>query len=552
MKTAGLFICIFITWFQSIYAQVWVSDQGNGSYKNPVLYADYSDPDLIRVSNDYYMTASSFNCVPGLPILHSKDLVNWKIINYALSKLRMEGVEPPDFFDTPQHGRGVWAPCIRYHKSEFYIYWGDPDFGIYVVKTKDILGKWGKPVLVLKGKGRIDPSPLFDDDGKVYLVHAWAGSRAGLNSILTVCELNGDGTKAIGQEALVFDGNDGVNHTVEGGKFYKKDGYYYILAPTGGVATGWQIALRSKNVYGPYEVKKVLAQGATSINGPHQGGLVDTPTDEWWFMHFQDKGAYGRIVHLQPVMWKDGWPVMGINDGNYCGEPALIHKKPNAGKNYPVETPQESDEFDSTRLGLQWQWHANPGQAWVFPSTNGYLRMYGQYYPENYVNMWDVPNLLLQKFMAPAFTATVKISTVLQNEGDKTGFIIMGGDYSSITLEKKYAGYVLEQTVCLDAEQKNSERKAVEIPLLNLQIDKRLNNQTPVDKALFYVRVAVKESALCTFSYSVDGKEFYPFGEPFQARQGKWIGAKIGLFILNKATGTSRSWVDIDWFRIEK
>jgi beta-xylosidase len=491
MKTKVLLICIFIAWFQSIYAQVWVSGQGNGRYKNPVLYADYSDPDLIRVGVDYYLTASSFNCVPGLPVLHSKDLINWKIVNYALPELRMEGVEPPHFFDTPQHGKGVWAPCIRYHNGEYLIYWGDPDFGIYVVKTKDILGKWDKPVLVLKGKGRIDPSPLFDDDGRVYLVHAWAGSRAG------------------------------------------------------GVETGWQIALRSKNVYGPYEVKKVLAQGTTSINGPHQGGLVDMPTGEWWFMHFQDKGAYGRILHLQPVTWKDGWPVMGINDRNYCGEPVLSYKKPKAGKTFPVETPVESDEFDSSRLGLQWQWHANPGQAWGLPSTNGYLRMYGQYYPESYVNMWDVPNLLLQKFTAPAFTATAKISAVLQNEGDKAGFIVMGRDYSSIALVKKDAGYVLEQTICRDAEQKNPERKTAEIPLQNLHIDKRLNYQTPIDKVLFYYRLTVEEGALCTFSYSVDGKEFYPFGEPFQARHGKWIGAKMGLFILNKTAGTSRSWVDI-------
>ncbi|MDR0713391.1 MAG: glycoside hydrolase 43 family protein, partial [Bacteroidales bacterium] len=282
LSTISILVCV-----QCLYAQIWVSDNGDGTYKNPVLYADYSDPDVIRVGDDYYMTASSFNCVPGLPILHSKNLVSWKIINYALRDLRMEGIEPADFFDEPQHGKGVWAPCIRYRNGEFYIYWGDPDFGIYVVKTKDILGKWGKPVLVKAGKGLIDPSPLFDDDGRVYLVHAYAGSRTGLNSILTVCELNEEGTKATGKEMLVFDGNDGVNHTVEGGKFYKKDGYYYILAPAGGVATGWQLALRSKQVYGPYEAKRVLAQGKTEINGPHQGGLVNTQTGEWWFMHFQ-------------------------------------------------------------------------------------------------------------------------------------------------------------------------------------------------------------------------------------------------------------------------
>jgi beta-xylosidase len=547
-----LFICTFIACFQPISAQIWVSVRGDDTYKNPILYADYSDPDLIRVGDDYYMTASSFNCVPGLPILHSKDLINWKIINYALPELRMEGVEPADFFDTPQHGKAVWAPCIRYHKGEFYIYWGDPDFGIYVVKTKTITGKWEKPVLLMKGKGRIDPSPLFDDDGKVYLVHAWAGSRAGLNSILTVCELNEDGTKVAGNETLVFDGNDGVNHTVEGGKFYKKDGYYYILAPAGGVTTGWQLAMRSKNVYGPYEVKRVLAQGTTGINGPHQGGLVDTPSGEWWFMHFQDKGAYGRIIHLQPVKWKDGWTVMGINDKDYCGEPVLTHKKPDAGKTFPLETPQESDEFNSDKPGLQWQWHANPGQAWAFPSANGYLRMYGQYYSKNFSNLWDVPNLLLQKFSAPEFTATTKVSAVLHNDGDKAGLVVMGWDYSCITLVKKGDDYVLEQITCRDAEQKNPERKTAEILLQNLQINKRLNYQTPVHEVLFYFRVEVKEPALCTFSYSVDGKKFYPFGESFQARQGKWIGAKTGLFIMNKSAGTNRSWVDVDWFRIKK
>lgn len=458
MKTIVLLFSV-LTLANTLYAQVWISNNGDGTYKNPVLNADYSDPDIIRAGDDYYMTASSFNCVPGLPILHSKDLVNWQIVNYALPELRMEGAEPQSFFDKAQHGKGVWAPCIRYHKGEFMIYWGDPDFGIYVVKTKDILGQWGKPVLVLPGKGRIDPSPLFDTDGKVYLVHAWAGSRARLNSILTVCELNQDGTKSTGKESLVFDGNDGVNFTLEGSKFYKKDDYYYILAPAGGVENGWQLALRSKNVYGPYEVKKILAQGSTNINGPHQGGLVDTQSGEWWFVHFQDKGAYGRIIHLQPVRWKDGWPVIGINDKVYCGEPVITYKKPKVDSIWPVSGPQESDEFNSNKLGLQWQWHANPDQAWCFPSTNGYLRLYGQYYPENYSNIWDIANLLLQKIPAPEFTATVRISTVLRNEGDKTGLIMMGMDYSYIALVKKGDGYLLEQISCTNAEQKSQEKQ---------------------------------------------------------------------------------------------
>ncbi len=551
MKTIVLLFSV-LTLANTLYAQVWISDNGDGTYKNPVLNADYSDPDLIRVGDDYYMTASSFNCVPGLPILHSKDLVNWQIVNYALPELRMEGAEPQSFFDKTQHGKGVWAPCIRYHKGEFMIYWGDPDFGIYVVKTKDILGQWGEPVLVLSGKGRIDPSPLFDTDGKIYLVHAWAGSRAKLNSILTVCELNQDGTKSTGKESLVFDGNDGVNFTLEGSKLYKKDDYYYILAPAGGVENGWQLALRSKNVYGPYEVKKVLSQGSTNINGPHQGGLVDTQTGEWWFIHFQDKGAYGRIIHLQPVRWKDEWPVIGINDKDYCGEPVITYKKPNVNSTWPVSGPQESDEFNSNKLGLQWQWHANPGQAWCFPSANGYLRLYGQYYPADYKNMWDIANLLLQKIPAPEFTSTVKITTILRNEGDKAGLIMMGMDYSYIALVKKGDGYLLEQICCTNAEQKSEEKTKAEIPLENLKIDKRLNYQSPIDNVHLYLRLQIKEGGNCIFSYSLDGKEFHQAGEAFKARQGKWIGAKMGMFILNKTAGTDRSWVDLDWFRVDR
>ncbi|MDR1121748.1 MAG: glycoside hydrolase 43 family protein [Dysgonamonadaceae bacterium] len=551
MRTKSTFVFILLNLFlTTLQSQVWIADPGDGTYKNPILHADYSDPDVIRVGDDYYMTASSFNCVPGLPILHSKDLVNWKIINYALDNLTMEGVDPSGFFDRPQHGKGVWAPCIRYHKGEFYIYWGDPDFGIYVVKTKDISGKWEKPILVMSGKGCIDPSPLFDDNGKVYLVHAWAGSRARLNSILTVCELDATGTHVVSRETLVFDGNDGVNHTVEGAKFYKKDGYYYISAPAGGVEKGWQIALRSKNVYGPYEAKRVLAQGTTDINGPHQGGLVDTPNGEWWFIHFQDKGAYGRIIHLQPVAWKEGWPVTGINDTDYCGEPVLRGQKPHADKAYPPETPQESDEFNAHSLGLQWQWHANPQSTWGFPA-NGYLRLYGQYYPENFTNFWDIPNLLLQKLTAPALTATVKMTTVLRNEADKTGLIVMGWDYSCINIVRKGNDHVLEQIICRNAEQQTPEEIVAQQKISTPNKQTKYLYQTPVDEVTVYFRLTVKEGAVCTFSYSHDGKDFHSFGKPFPARQGKWIGAKMGFFIMNKETDSERSWVDVDWFRVE-
>ena len=407
-------------------SEVWVSDEGNGMYRNPVLHADYSDPDVCAVGEDYFLTASSFNCTPGLPILHSKDLVNWKIVNYALKK-----VEPVEYYNEPRHGKGVWAPSIRFHEGMYYIYWGDPDFGIFMVKTRDPYGEWDAPVLVKAGKGMIDPCPLWDDDGRVYLAHAWAGSRAKFNSVLTVCELNKEGTAVISDPVLVFDGNDGVNHTIEGAKFYKRNGFYYLFAPAGGVVSGWQLVMRSKDVYGPYEARIVMAQGKTDINGPHQGGWVDTPAGESWFLHFQDKGAYGRVLHLNPMKWVNDWPVIGADkDKDGCGEPVTTYKKPNVGKTYPITTPPESDEFNTRHLGLQWQWHANKQDTYGFTTDLGYLRLYAGSLSKEFVNFWEVPNLLMQKFPAEEFTATTKLTFTAKQNGEQAGLIVMGWDYS--------------------------------------------------------------------------------------------------------------------------
>ena len=221
-------------------SEVWSPDNGDGTYTNPVINADYSDPDVCvgASGEDYYMTASSFNCVPGLPILHSKDLVNWEIIGHALTSLYEGDAELEKHFRIPQHGNGVWAPSIRYHDGWYYIYWGDPDFGVYMVKTQDPAGKWEKPVCVIKGQGYIDTTPLWDDDGRCYMVNGWANSRSKFASVLTVREMSADGTRPIGQPVIVFDGNGTENRTCEGPKFYKRDGWYWIMCPAGGVPTG--------------------------------------------------------------------------------------------------------------------------------------------------------------------------------------------------------------------------------------------------------------------------------------------------------------------------
>lgn len=526
-------------------SEVWVSDEGNGMYRNPVLHADYSDPDVCAVGEDYFLTASSFNCTPGLPILHSKDLVNWKIVNYALKK-----VEPVEYYNEARHGKGVWAPSIRFHEGVFYIYWGDPDFGIFMVKTRDPYGEWDKPVLVKAGKGMIDPCLLWDDDGRVYLAHAWAGSRAKFNSVLTACEMNKEGTAVISDPVLVFDGNDGVNHTIEGAKFYKRNGFYYLFAPAGGVVSGWQLVMRSKDVYGPYEARIVMAQGKTDINGPHQGGWVDTPAGESWFLHFQDKGAYGRVLHLNPMKWVNDWPVIGVDkDGDGCGDPVSRYRKPKTGKTYPIETPVESDEFDTRKLGLQWEWHANYQDVFGFTTNMGYVRIYGHELSPHFKNFWEVPNLLMQKFPAEEFTATAKLKVSAKDDGQLSGLIIMGWDYSWIGVEKQGEKFLLKQAVCKDAEQGNLEQVST---LAVLEPSRKFEaGLFPNYEREIYIRVHVDKGAYCRFSYSLDGKKFTEAGTLFKARQGKWIGAKVGMFSVTPH-GKERGWLDVDWFRVEK
>ncbi len=512
-------------------SKVWIADQGNGTYKNPILYADYSDPDAVRVGDDYYMVASSFNCIPGLPILHSRDLVNWALIGHALQK------QPPfEVFDKVQHGKGVWAPCIRYHKNEFYIYYPDPDFGIYMVKTSNPAGSWSEPLLVQSGKGLIDPSPLWDDNGKAYLVYAFAGSRAGIKSVILINQMNNEGTKLLGNSTMLFDGHK-EHPTVEGPKIYKRNSYYYIFAPAGGVPTGWQLVLRSKDAFGPYESKVVMAQGKTDINGPHQGAWVDTKTGENWFLNFQDLGSYGRVVHLNPMKWINNWPVIGNDsDGDGIGEPVRTFKKPNVGKSYPVMTPPESDEFNGSTLGLQWQWHANYQTAWGYSSGNlGFFRLNCIPRPAETSNFWNISNLLLQKFPAPEFTATTKLTFDARFDGEEVGLVVMGLDYGTISIVRTNGKLEIRTAFCKQADKSGKEE---------------ITSTVPVETSTIYFGVKVEAGAVCNFAYSTDGEMFYPVGKPFKASQGRWIGAKLGFYALRDGIINDAGSADIDWFRI--
>ena len=533
-------LLLVLTTFSQSKNIIWNPDNGDGTYTNPIIFADYSDPDAIRVGDDFYMVSSSFGHFPGLPILHSKDLINWELIGHAAQNY------PFPEFEKPQHGFAIWAPSIRYHNGEFYIYFGDPDRGVFMTKAKNPAGPWSPLACVLAVTGWIDCCPFWDEDGNAYLAHAFANSRSGIKSVLGISKMSPDGEKVFGNSTLVFNGQKD-HPTMEGPKMYKRNGYYYIFAPAGGVKPGWQTILRSKNIYGPYEDKIVLEQGSTNINGPHQGAWVTTQTGEDWFLHFQDRYAYGRIVHLQPMKWENDWPVMGEDyDGNGIGEPVATHKKPNVGKSYPVQIPQTSDEFDDTTLGLQWQWQSNFKDSWcTLSECPGSLRLFSEVYSDEDKNLWNIGRILMQKMPALEFAATTKLQLNSTKTGEKCGLIVFGRDYSYISIEKGKDSYQVAQIDCLGAnngsEEVSNETKSISENEIYFKVEVKPDNPEEVIPVV-----------TCIFSYSLDGKIFHPLGKRFTASAGQWVGAKVGLFSIAPKNTKEPAYTDIDWFRISK
>lgn len=504
--------------------KLWVADQGDGTYTNPILYSDYSDPDVVRVGNDYFMISSSFSNTPAIPVLHSRDLVNWKVINYVMDNL------PFARYEQPVHGCGVFAPSIRFHDGTCYVFVPFPDEGILMCKTDDPWGKWSAPVCVQKTAGWIDPCPFWDDDGKAYMVNAFAKSRIGFNSFLYLCPMAPDGSRILEDGKFIYDGH-ATQPVIEGPKLYKRNGYYYIFAPAGGVPQGWQTVLRSRNIYGPYEEKIVLHQGNTIINGPHQGAWIDTPGGEDWFIHFQDVGNAGRIVHLQPMRWENDWPVIGVNPIDGCGEPVLRYQKPALGANHPIETPEDSDFFDGERLGLQWQWNANHKDGW-YALQDKRLVLYAQPAGEN-TPLCKLPNLLLQKWTAPDFQATALLRFDRLNVGDTAGMISFARRYTALVIQKTPEGLVLKQRT-----GSSPDGEEVCQTLAKLQAD------------ALYIRMQVKQETEVSFEISTDGESFQPVGCALETTPGHWVGVKMGLFALCQ-TGSTGGALEADYFVLE-
>ncbi len=478
-------------------------DQGNGTYINPILNADYSDPDVIRVRDKYYMIASDFHFL-GMQVLESSDMINWKLISQIYHHFDFPGWD-----NNQQYAGGLWAPSIRYHDNKFWVFFCTPKEGLFMSNAVNPSGPWSPLHLVKKVEKWEDPCPFWDEDGQAYL----GRSRHGAGPII-IHKMSADGTRLLDEGMTVYTGP-----VAEGTKIFKKDGYYYLSIPEGGVGTGWQTILRSKNIYGPYEKKVVLEQGSTTINGPHQGAIVDTPDGQWAFFHFQHHHALGRVVHLQPMHWENDWPVIGVDfDRNGIGEPVYVCQKPIESKT--IFAPQTDDDFSTPNLSLQWQFNHNPtDHAWSLSAHPGSLTLKAL----KSSTFRLARNTLTQKIMGNISEATIAMDFTEIADGQRCGLACMGK-------ENKVLGIKMEKG-----------QKYLYISNDTTEISTTFLNGNQI-----YLRVSIDMlNQKFQYFYSTDNIRFIPYGTSFFIPFGFWKGARIALYCYNKeqeAGATSFQW----------
>ena len=483
-------------------------DLGDGTFANPVLNADYSDPDVIRVGEKYYMTCSEFHFM-GMLILESDDMVNWRIIGKVYDRLDF-----PKFYTNEKYAGGSWAPAIRYHDEKFWIYFCTPDEGLFMSNATNPEGPWAPLVHVKDVGGWEDPCPLWDGD------QAYLGRSQLRGGPIIIHKMSLDGTQLLDDGQTVYEGP-----TAEGTKLFMKDGYYYISIPEGGVPTGWQTVMRSKNIYGPYEKKVVLEQGSTKINGPHQGALVDTPNGEWWFYHFQSVKALGRVMHLQPVTWVDGFPVIGEDyDGNGIGEPVKICRKPNTGRFDSIFAPQTDDDFNSLTLALHWQFNHNPDNSkWLLSTRPGYLSIEAL----NASDLKKAKNSLTQKVMGYSGEASTELACEQLQNGQRAGLHCIGGSYNAIGIERK--------------DDKN---------YLYMEMNGIAECLQEITETTVYLKVTLDAYRNSNqFYYSLDGVNYTTCKEQFSQNEANWKGPRIGIFSYNVLRDGGRA--DFNWFKYQ-
>jgi beta-xylosidase len=530
-RTNRLIHCAaLILWFigmagPELHAQQFSSDNGDGTYTNPLIAADFPDPDVIRVDSVYYFVSTTMFIFPGVTVLKSRDLVNWEYCSNAVPRFdfspcyNLEGCN--------RYGHGQWATSLRYHRGKFHLLFITLDEGGFLCTAEKAEGPW--EIRHLPG-GFYDPGLFFDEDGKIYVSHGYGEIR--------ITEVD-ENIEAIGKDSLVFTGD--IRRGLEGMHVYKINGYYYMYGTYGGF-DGFQVALRSKSIYGPYEQKVVIRDTSVNRNyGIHQGALIQTQTGEWWTILFTDSGPFGRFPSLQPVTWKDGWPMVGVE-----GKAVTTYRKPGVGKEHPATTLPVSDEFSEVELGMQWGWNHNPEPwKWSLTENPGHLRLHTV---QSVAGLPEARNTLTQRLFAYyseelATVGTVKMDVGNMKEGDVAGLALFQDPYGYIGIKK--TGGMHYVTMVNDGKTIDSAR--VDATTLYLRTDPVFGSGA---MKVFLGSASAPRTGLASFSYSLDNKSYTQLGKDLVMRFSLdvFTGNKFCLF--NYATKETGGYVDFDWFRV--
>ena len=545
MKKILLIVCIVFLINAQNVGQSWTADNGNGTYTNPLFYDEFSDPDIIRVEDDFYMTGTTMHTVPGLPVLHSKDLVNWELLSYAFDRFNLG----PEFNldeEKEAYGQGIWAPCIRHYKGMFYIFSNVNGHGIQIFTSAKPEGPWQHKSL----KAEIyDLSVLFDDDEKIYAVYKY-------NEVHLV-ELKPDLSGVVeGTDSIIISAGNAMG---EGHHIYKVNGKYFIISANFSPSGRMQCA-RADNPYGPYETVVIssdetmgfqrgwwLIDPGIGKNLPepgqkiemyetpeneygavplHQGGIVDLPNGEWWGFSMMDFRSMGRTTCLSPVTWFDGWPYFGLT-GNLGRTPRTWLKPINSEKIKPKSAYTRSDNFNGPDLQNVWQWNHNPNdEKWKLNQDKGSLRLYTL--PAK--NILRAKNTLTQRVIGPESYATVELDAANLKNGDIAGLAYLNIPYAYVGIKKVKEEFLLSHYDLYS-------NKTIEKKISSSKISFRASGNYEKD--------------IAQLSYSFDGKTFIEIGDsirlPYQLKT--FQGSRYALFAYN-TIGNEGGYVDFEDFKL--
>jgi len=489
-------------------------DQGDGTYRNPVLPSDYSDIDCIRVGSDYYAISSTFQYSPGMVILHSRDLVNWKILNHVITDVTQMGSEF-NWDHMNRYGKGVWAGAIRYHDHRFWVYFGTPDEGYFMSTAAHPAGPWEPLHQTLKAGGWDDCCPFWDDDGQGYLV----GTCFKDGYKTTLFKLTSDGRDIIPDSGRVI--NEGMRR--EANKLYKfKDLYYHFFSEFDSRKGRYIMMQRSRNIDGPYTEIKQLSHAQKKFKEPNQGGIVQAEQGDWYFFTHHGSGSWeGRCNSLLPVTWVEGWPIIGRVGDDGIGTMVWSGKKP--VPDAPISLPQTSDEFAHPTLSPQWEWNHQPRKdKWSLTERPGWLRLHA-FKPLRQDDLFKAGNTLTQRcFRTSSNEVTVKLDLSAMADGQKAGLCHYAKTHSA-----------------LGVTQQGATRK----------LEYKLNGQIILGPVLtgntLWIRSFWGLDGQSQYAYSRDGKSYKEFGEPYSLSWGHYRGDRIGLFSYNNKTADG--YVDVDY-----